>query len=259
MPTNDAGILTALRYNHCMDSNQKSLISEPISIRLMLGTPSACPYLTDRQAQYAVVTARDKQDLGYPLFLENGFRRDGNFIFKPMCPECNACESLKIDVDNFIYKRRHKRNLQANSDLNLSVMPISRIQEYHQIFAEYQLWRHPEQADHLDQDSLMHFQDKTIDSHLLIAKLEHKVVAVTVVDSTDLGLSAVYSIYQPKLAERGLGTFMILQLLEFAKQDQKPWVYLGYYVEDCKKLSYKKSFTPLKTYNNTMARWEDFE
>ena len=54
----------------------------------------------------------------------------------------------------------------------------------------------------------------------------------------------VYSFFDPDLAARSLGTFMILDHIARAKRMGLPYVYLGYWVEGSDKMAYKARFTP---------------
>jgi arginine-tRNA-protein transferase len=58
------------------------------------------------------------------------------------------------------------------------------------------------------------------------------------------GLSAVYSFFAPEEARRSLGTWAILWLAARARALNLPYVYLGYWVPESRKMSYKSRFRP---------------
>jgi arginyl-tRNA--protein-N-Asp/Glu arginylyltransferase len=68
--------------------------------------------------------------------------------------------------------------------------------------------------------------------------------AVALTDILADGLSMVYSFYDPAEVRRSLGTFMILEHIERAKRMGLPYLYLGYWVEGSRKMSYKARFLP---------------
>jgi arginine-tRNA-protein transferase len=72
--------------------------------------------------------------------------------------------------------------------------------------------------------------------------------AVCLTDVFDDGLSMVYSFYDPDLAPRSLGTFLILDHVEIARAAGLPFVYLGYWVPGSKKMGYKAGFSGLEIY-----------
>ena len=67
---------------------------------------------------------------------------------------------------------------------------------------------------------------------------------MAITDSTPDSLSAVYTFYEPDYYAFSPGTLMILQQINLAKQLEKTWLYLGYYIKQCDKMSYKIRFSP---------------
>ena len=57
-------------------------------------------------------------------------------------------------------------------------------------------------------------------------------------------MSAVYTFYDPDAAERGLGTFAILQQIAWAQREGKRHLYLGYWIDGHRKMAYKRLFHP---------------
>jgi len=71
-------------------------------------------------------------------------------------------------------------------------------------------------------------------------------LAVSVTDSLNDGVSAVYNFYEPTLSSRALGIFMILSLIRETSNQNKRFLYIGYWINECKKMSYKNQFKPLE-------------
>jgi arginine-tRNA-protein transferase len=69
----------------------------------------------------------------------------------------------------------------------------------------------------------------------------------------DDGLSMVYSFFDPQEHARSLGTYMILDHVAKARELGLPYVYLGYWIEGCRKMSYKARYRPLEAL--TMEGW----
>ena len=69
-------------------------------------------------------------------------------------------------------------------------------------------------------------------------------MAVSVIDLVGDALSSVYCYYEPSQRRRGLGTYMALAEIAYARANGIIWLYLGFYVADCAKMAYKKRFGP---------------
>jgi arginine-tRNA-protein transferase len=63
-------------------------------------------------------------------------------------------------------------------------------------------------------------------------------------DLLDDGVSLIYSFYDPELARRSLGTFIILDMIRRSERLDLPYTYLGFYVEGSRKMEYKGRFLP---------------
>ena len=81
-------------------------------------------------------------------------------------------------------------------------------------------------------------------------RLGRRLLAVAVIDRLVQGLSAVYTFFDPEYADRGLGTFAILWEISAAQRSGLPWLYLGYWIAECPKMSYKSHFRPLEIYRD---------
>ncbi len=75
-------------------------------------------------------------------------------------------------------------------------------------------------------------------------------VAACLMDRGEDGLSAVYSFFDPVQSGRSLGSFMVLWLVAEAARRGIPHVYLGFWIENCQKMSYKERFSPLEAFGS---------
>eukprot|EP00548_Thalassiothrix_antarctica_P017464 CAMPEP_0194179062 /NCGR_PEP_ID=MMETSP0154-20130528/12581_1 /TAXON_ID=1049557 /ORGANISM="Thalassiothrix antarctica, Strain L6-D1" /LENGTH=285 /DNA_ID=CAMNT_0038894271 /DNA_START=17 /DNA_END=874 /DNA_ORIENTATION=+ len=91
-------------------------------------------------------------------------------------------------------------------------------------------------------------------------RINNVLVAVGVVDIIpDKGLSSVYAFYNPIFAKNicPLGKYMILQEIEYCKQNKLTMYYLGYYIHSCSKMRYKIEYQPSELLCPTTFRWVD--
>ena len=83
-----------------------------------------------------------------------------------------------------------------------------------------------------------------------------RLLAVAVVDRLEQSLSAVYTFFDPDLPARSLGTYAILWEIEEARRLNLRWLYLGYWIRECPKMSYKGRFRPMEIYRH--GHWRPY-
>jgi len=226
---------------------------------LYLSAPHECPYLPDQTASSLLLDpSAEISDQLFSVAIESGFRRSGKTVYRPHCEGCQACKSVKIDVAGQKLSRAQKRTIKRNADVqSLFVEPI--FDERHfQLYCRYQSWKHP--GDSMDHGDRLRYEESLVDSSVPSAMLEfyidRRLVAVSVVDIAARGLSAVYTFFEPALTERSLGRFAVLTLVDKARELKLDYVYLGYWIKDCKKMSYKSEYRPLLAFQE--GEWLDF-
>ena len=84
-----------------------------------------------------------------------------------------------------------------------------------------------------------------------------KLVGAVLTDVQEDGLSAVYSFYDPAESSRSLGTFMILDLLDYTRHNGLEWLYLGYFVNGSQKMMYKSRFQPAEIFVG--GQWQAYQ
>jgi arginyl-tRNA--protein-N-Asp/Glu arginylyltransferase len=215
-----------------------------------VASPSACGYLPEQlwSLEYEMVGACSAAD--YMARLQSGWRRFGSMLFRPRCPVCRACQSLRVVVDRFRPNRSQKRAWQTNVgtvELHIGQPSVSRAKlnlydRYHAYRTQTKGWpEHPAK----DVASYAHsFVDNPFACEEWCYFLDRKLIGVGYVDALTCGLSAIYFFYDPAYARRSLGTYNVLCLLKEAAARKLPHLYLGYYVAGCSSLAYKARFVP---------------
>ena len=69
---------------------------------------------------------------------------------------------------------------------------------------------------------------------------------IAIMDELDDGISSVYTFFEPGLPRLSLGTYSILWQIREADRRKVPFVYLGYWIEESRKMSYKTAFQPIE-------------
>lgn len=211
----------------------------------------SCSYLPEEQEQLLVFAQEeDQQAWRYGQLIQAGFRRSGEQIYRPHCPACQACQSIRIPVNEFDPSRSQRRVMKANQHImvRLGFHPND---QYYPLYETYINARHSDGSmyppSRAQFDSFIYCKWKQ--PIFVEAYDKNKLIAVAVTDDIDnapdhLALSALYTFYDPEYEKLSLGTWMILQQIDIARQLRKSHLYLGYQVQGCQKMAYKEKFTP---------------
>ncbi|HEX2082578.1 MAG TPA: arginyltransferase [Xanthomonadaceae bacterium] len=223
-----------------------------------------CGYFPDRIARDLVLDPRDPRlAQHYPIALGWGFRRSGDLVYRPHCRGCRACLAVRVPVAEFVPGRSQRRCLARNADLDARVVPTQRSEEHLALYQRYLRSRHS--GGGMDDHGAPEFEQFLIGSWSEGRFLElrqhgsHKLLGVAVTDLIDDALSAVYTFYEPEEAVRGLGTFAILQQIEWARREARSHLYLGYWIAGHGKMDYKRRFRPLEGFDGRRWRRLRFE
>ena len=210
--------------------------------------PLPCPYVTGRVERKVVteITGPDADSL-HDRLSRAGFRRSHNIAYAPVCPSCSACVPIRIDCRAFVPDRGHRRILRSNEGVDGFEVPARATSEQFNLFQRYQQARHGEgdMATMTFYDYRAMVEDTPIETLVIEFRDEaDRLVGACLADRLGDGLSAVYSFFAPELAKRSLGSFTILWLIERAKALGLPYIYLGYWVPESRKMAYKARFRP---------------
>ena len=224
-------------------------------LRFFLTAPSPCPYLADREERkvFAHLPLTDGASINDAL-TQIGFRRSQNIAYRPACEGCDACVSARIPAMGYRFSRSERRVLDRNLDLSRHLVEAEATLEQFELLRRYLLARHAEggMADMTWPDYVAMVEDTTARTHLMeYRKISTDggpgdLVGCVLIDVLSDGLSMVYSFYEPGLAKRSLGSFIILDHVVQAGLAALPYVYLGYWVSGSVKMAYKARFDPVE-------------
>ena len=217
--------------------------------------PQACPYLQGKfERKLFTHLTHDKPPALIDNLLKGGFRRSQNIAYMPYCEGCQACVSVRVVAAEFVPGRTMRRVTQRNQDIavrRVTAMPTS---EQYSLFRKYIDGRHGEggMVDMTVLDYAMMIEDSIIDTFVTEYRLKPDdgragtwpLVGVTLCDQLSDGVSMVYSFFDPDFEARSLGTFMILDHIDYARQLKLAYLYLGYWIDGSRKMSYKARFLP---------------
>jgi arginine-tRNA-protein transferase len=209
-----------------------------------------CPYVPGNIERKVVthLAGHDAQAL-FDELSRAGFRRSHHLAYRPACPSCRGCVPVRVDVGAFRWSANLRRLRARNADLAASELGPRATAEQFRLFARYQRCRHAgsDMADMTFGDYRAMVEDTPVTTRMIeFRDGAGTLVAGCLADRMDDGYSAVYSFYDPARDARSLGTWAILWLVERARAQGLPWVYLGYWIAESRKMAYKTRFQPLE-------------
>ena len=218
-------------------------------IQFYVTTPYPCGYLDDRQAQSLIAAPHHLIDTRvYSELIQLGFRRSGKFAYRPHCENCSACVPVRVPVDRFHPTRSQRRAWKHHSGLSTRVLDLHYSEEHFRLYRDYQHARHS--GGGMEGDSVEQYRSFLAQSNVETLLVEFRkqgvLRMVSVVDCVKDGLSAVYTFYDCSDATASYGTYSVLWLIEWCRRIGLPHLYLGYWIEESRKMAYKQGFQPLE-------------
>jgi len=230
-------------------------------LQFYVTTGYSCGYLPNKLAQSLIAAPQHLVNANvYSGLIQQGFRRSGKFAYRPHCETCRECVPVRIVIDAFTPNRSQKRAVKQHQNLTTRILPVDFYEEHYALYMQYQRARHDDgtkvdagtdEETEIEQyrnflcqtnveSVLVEFRDPDID----------KLVMVSVIDIVRDGISAVYTFYDTDAANQqkrpSYGTYNVVWQAMWAKSLQLPYLYLGYWIKDSPKMTYKQNFKPLE-------------
>jgi len=235
------------------------------TLRLLLTEEHPCSYLKGKPARTAFIDPEVQitRDLATSLNWQ-GFRRSGQYLYRAQCNPCRACQPLRVITSEFKSSKSQKRNLKKNQDLRVQLstketLSKEKLKQYFDLYGRYIETRH-RQGDMFppNKDQFDSFIGSLYDFSLMIEfYLGKELVMVSLCDELYDGLSAIYTFFEPNFSSRGLGVYAILWQIHYSLAKEYPYLYLGFWIKDCEKMTYKQKYRPNEIYVN--ENWQPFE
>lgn len=209
-----------------------------------------CSYLPAQEERLLIaVDERLQNNHSYSALMTEGFRRSGDQAYRPHCPSCSACQSIRVVVDQFTPSKSQKRSLKRNAHFTITTSDHLK-DDYYPLYENYINTCHQDGSMYpANYQQFETFLSSKLTTQLFIETWGEvnnikQLICVAVTDVLVNGLSAVYTFYHPDFKTYGIGVFSILTQIDYCKKHQIPYLYLGYQIDDCQKMNYKNRYFP---------------
>lgn len=224
--------------------------------------PRRCSYVPTETAS---LSYRISSGMPGPVFAEllrRGWRRHGVHLFRPGCPACLKCRSIRVDVENFAPSHSQRRCRRRNAPVEV-ILEAPTVTAQH--VALYNAWHADMSARRgwpLQQLTAEEYAESFLAGSWEFARemryLEAgRLVGVGLVDVVDEALSSVYFYHAPDWRPRGPGTFSALCEIDLCRRSGRRWCYLGYWIAECPSMAYKNRFRPHEILESYVAEHQE--
>ena len=230
------------------NENVPRLIDEEPPELIVYDQEQPCPYLQERVSRLPLrLPARPLSQAELTRRLEQGDRRQGYVLYRPSCPSCQACEPIRLSVDDYVLTRTQSRILRRGDEqLHTAIGPPTVDARRVDIYNSHKAGRGLRDGQPpIDMDGYRDFLVATCcDTFEISYRHQGQLVGIAICDRSDDALSAVYCCYDPAFSQLSIGTYSILKQLELTRAWGLRYLYLGLYIQDSASMAYKARFTP---------------
>ncbi len=220
-----------------------------------------CPYFGNRTARLPLRFAGDQVGSAeFDACLEQGDRRYGHFLYKASCPDCSACEAIRLDVNAFspsCTQRRVDRRGRREFTVRIGppILDAERVRLFNLHMDRRGLSNNSPPIDELAYRAFL--VETCCDTFEVGYYLADRLTAVAICDRGKSSISAVYCYYDVGASHLSPGTFSILTLIRLCRGWNMRYLYLGYYIAESPHMCYKANFAPHE--RRIGGRWRRFD
>jgi arginyl-tRNA--protein-N-Asp/Glu arginylyltransferase len=218
------------------------------------GEPFPCPYLPGRMARQVTLLPTPLVAGVYHSLMDLNFRRLGLVFYRPDCEGCGECRMVRVPVSAFRPSRGQRRCWTRNADLTVEVGRPVPTEAKRRLYKRYLDHRHDGQMDGSPSEFHGFLYTSSVRTVEIVYLWQGRLLGVGLADLEPEAMSAVYCYFDPDAESRSLGVFNVLRMVEECRQRGLPYLYLGYYVRGCGRMSYKAGYRPCEILDHT-GRW----
>lgn len=223
--------------------------------RLFVDVSTGCPYGLEHLAVYHQAVLTGVPDLIMARFLAAGYRRNGNCLYRMVCPDCRSCVPIRMRPSEFRPNRNQRRVLKKNRDVETGIHAFSMSRENIALLDKFLGHRFPDHRNSAESYYSGFFLGAVTRGFEIRYRVKERLIGVAIVNLGVSWLNGVYFFFDPDEAERSPGTFNILHLIDFCRRNGIDLFYLGYWIEEVGAMRYKSAFRPHELLID--GRWQE--
>jgi leucyl-tRNA---protein transferase len=212
-----------------------------------------CHYLPDRTWRFEYFFASELNGDELNELLAKGWRKFGTYYFRPSCAGCSECIPIRVLAGDFRPSKNQRDVIKKNRSVEVIFGPLNYSEDIYRIYREHSGKRFGNYPD-LD-DFLFSFYTQSCPALQSEYYLDGKLIGAGFLDRTPNALSSVYFVFDTDYSRLSLGTFSAITEIQYAASLGMKYYYLGYYIDSCGRMSYKKRFRPYEVYDWTGETW----
>jgi leucyl-tRNA---protein transferase len=182
-----------------------------------------------------------------------GWRKFGEYYFRPNCDDCMRCIPIRVMVQDFKPTKSQRRVLRNCVNVEVRFRELEYRDEIFEIYRDHSMNRFGKESD--PDEFIAAFYTPSCPAMQSEYYLNGEMVAVGFIDISSSGLSSVYFAYKTSIEQLQPGTYSILKEVEYAASRGLKYYYLGYYVKESRRMEYKGHFHPHEKYDWSSQRW----
>lgn len=236
------------------------VVAEPPEL-VVYDEPGECSYLEDKTWRLPLrvpVRPLTRREMG--LRLAQGDRRQGRLLYRTACPNCRACQPIRLEVGRFRASKTQRRVFRRGDALiTTSYAPIGASDERVDLYNLHKHGRRLNSGEGMaGMEGYRSFLGETCcDTFEMRYHIGKELLGVAVIDRAHNALSAVYCFWDPKFADLSPGVFSVLKQVELCERMELDYLYLGLYIGLCPRMSYKGRYLPHQRYID--GHWRRFD
>jgi arginine-tRNA-protein transferase len=217
---------------------------------------ASCPYEMPLKAIYHQAVFGSLTEATVGMFLERGYRRNGNCIYTMHCVGCKECIPIRLYPEFFQPNRNQKRVWAKNKDLSVGLAPVTMSDENLTLLNRFLKTRFPDGSADAESYYSGFFITSMTKCFEIRYRTADRLLGVAIVDCSDQWLNAVYFYFDPDQSQRSPGTLNILYLIDFCQRHGIGLLYLGYWIQRLRGMEYKAAFKPHEILYDGVWQWK---